>query len=181
VSLTRKQIMTSARFAGGVRRYHTWPVLVQQTNADHTYHCIRLYLQIFGPLPPDVTTFLVWHDSGELKTGDLPFPVKAQNPVLKAETDRLEGEAKTAMGAQFEGVLSYYEMRRLKIVDLLEMLEYGLVEFGLGNSYAIPVVRDTFDGLMVLRGELSVADRQKLDEYLRDRVFPMGFEEATCS
>src|ERR1035438_1054365 len=93
----RQQVMADSRFAGDVVRYHTWPCIQRQTNAAHTWHIMRIYFQLFGPMPPATSTHILWHDAGELKTGDSPFPVKSHNPKLKAEMDRLELEQLTNM------------------------------------------------------------------------------------
>lgn len=165
MSLTRSQIMTSARFAGGVRRYHTWPVLTHQTNADHTYHVIRLYVQIFGEITSDVTRYLVFHDSGELKTGDMPFPIKAQNPVLKAEADRLEDEGKLAMGVPHIDLDAPMKLR-VKALDLLEMCEFGLCELDMGNTFAVPIVRDTYKGLRNVMSAMTIEEQELVEQYL---------------
>src|SRR6267154_1716536 len=88
--MTRDQVLTSARHAGTVRRYHTWPFHHQQNIGEHSWQIARIYFQIWGPLPPEVSTYFIWHDAGELVLGDLPFPVKKNNPHLKRECDFIE-------------------------------------------------------------------------------------------
>jgi hypothetical protein len=104
---------------------------------------LRIYIEIFGAPIPDVTTYIVHHDSAELAVGDPPFPLKARNPDLKVIYDRLEDAAMLEMRGEALPVLSHAEKARIKICDLLEMWEFGLQERMMGNRYAQPIVEDT--------------------------------------
>jgi len=46
--ISRKSVLTNARFAGMVLRYHTWPTLQKQTVGDHTWQIFRIYWQILA-------------------------------------------------------------------------------------------------------------------------------------
>jgi group I intron endonuclease len=140
--MLRGHLLSNPRFAGAVRRYHTWPTLQQQTVADHTFHVIRIYDALWGPIPANVTRALIWHDAGELAVGDLPFPVKARNPQLKQIVDSLEAEAVTAFGVKLSP-LDPEQKARLRVADLLEMTEFGAVELAMGNRFASPILNDT--------------------------------------
>ena len=148
-------VRTDSRMAGNIVRYHTWPVLVQQTNAHHTWNVLRIMLEIWGHAPAEVLAYLVFHDAGELGAADVAFPYKAQNPVLKAEITRLEHASLVAQGAG-----AYREMEvedshtdtemwrcRAKTCDLLEMLEKGLEEYLMGNRFGWGVVENILENL----------------------------------
>src|ERR1035437_6690186 len=137
--VTRKDVLLNGRYAGQILRYHTWPVLRSQSTGEHTWQCLRIYYELFGPLPPKTSTYLIWHDAGELVLGDLPFPVKANNGGLKRQCDRIEQNAVKAMGGSLPK-LATNEKIRVKVVDLIEMLQYGLVEVFTGNRLAQPIV-----------------------------------------
>jgi len=137
----RDQIRTNPRVAGMVRRYHTWPILRQQTVGEHSYHAMRIWFQMWGELPPRVSTHFIWHDAGELVVGDLPYPVKSQNPKLKAMVDDLEADAVLDMGGRMEE-LSPGDCVRAKLCDYIEMWEFGMLEVAMGNRFAEPIVRD---------------------------------------
>ena len=131
------------RLAGQVKRYSTWPVHHQQSTGEHSWQVLRIYIEIFGAPSPEVTTYIVHHDSAELKVGDPPFPLKAQNSDLKAIYDRLESAAMLEMRGEALPVLGHPEASMVKVCDLLEMWEYGQQEWMMGNRYAQPIVEDT--------------------------------------
>lgn len=149
--LRRVDIVTSSRLAGLVKRWHTWPMLREQTNAEHTWQVMRLHWEIFGPMSPEVSTAILWHDGGEMQGGDVPFPTKARNPDLKAGHDRVEQETIAAMltpvqAAQLRTQLDLVDQTarwRIKVCDLLEMWEHGGLEMAMGNTLAAPIVHDT--------------------------------------
>jgi hypothetical protein len=87
--VNREAVEYSARTAGGVRRYHTWPVLRPQTVAEHTWHVMRIWWQVYGPMSPAVSSYLLLHDAGEGQAGDVQFGAKRRYPELKA-SDLLE-------------------------------------------------------------------------------------------
>lgn len=166
--MERSNILSSARLAGDVLRYHTWPTLQSQTVAAHTWNVLRIYWQIFGPPVPNVTTYIIWHDAGELVPGDVPFPAKANNSVLKSEHDRLEVEAVVSMGGPQEVHLSARERARIKVCDLTEMMEFGRHELALGNTYAQPIVDDTLRAIEVLLINLPKEDCTQVEAYVRN-------------
>jgi len=133
------EIMRSPYCAGSVRRYHTWPVNREQTVADHSFHVLRLYWTLFGSVPPEVTEYIIWHDMGELWTGDSPYPLKRNNPELKDKLDLIEMEGVLAMGGAVSD-LTTDQKKRIKVCDYVEMLEYALHEVNLGNQYAMVVL-----------------------------------------
>lgn len=157
--VTNETVLKSPRLAGSVKRYHTWPTLQQQTNADHTYHVLRIYSQLFGAPSPEVTQYIIWHDAGEIRTGDLPYPVKSQNPAVKASILALEKDAISSMGGIIVG-LSEEEQRRAKLADLVEMLEFGLIETLMGNRFAEPVVSNMTGAVLALCAQGSDEDRK---------------------
>lgn len=164
--MNRQQVLATARLAGEVVRYHTWPTHRRQSVGEHTWQVLRIYWQIFGPPSPEVTTDILWHDAPELVTGDPPFPIKACNPALKAEYDRLEPRALADMGGRRGVELTAYERRRIKCCDLLEMHEFGVQELRMGNEYARPIVSDTAAALDKLMEDLSADDLVRLRGYV---------------
>ena len=166
MTITRQDVMSSLRLAGDVERYHTWPTLTKQTNASHTWNCIRIYLLIWGTISPEVAKYLMVHDVGELHTGDLPYPIKARNPALKSEVDRLEAEAREVLGVRLPS-LSEDEKIRVRFVDLADMCEFGIHELALGNRFALPIVTATREALYDLKAAAQRPYEQlRMDEYL---------------
>jgi hypothetical protein len=161
--MKRHQVLTTSRLAGEVMRYHTWPMHHRQTVGEHTWQVMRIYWQIWGPLPPELSSFLIWHDAGEIATGDIPFPVKAQNPTLKAEMDALEDQAVTLMGGLLHALQEPLKVRA-KACDIIDMYECGKAEVVMGNKFAQPIVDDTYTALERL--PLSPDDSMMVFKYL---------------
>ncbi len=168
--MKREQINRTSRFAGQVERYHTWPVHRKQSVGEHTWQVMRIWWMIWGPLSSGESTYLIWHDAGELLTGDLPFPMKANNLELKLTFDAYEAEAVEAMGgplwADYKVLGTTLYRQRSKICDLLEMWEFGLVEQGMGNRYAEPIVKDTLKAARKLLKKMSGEDQKLVEAYV---------------
>jgi hypothetical protein len=169
-AMKRKDIITRSRMAGQVIRFHTWPVHHRQTVGEHTWQVMRIYYQIWGPLPTELTTYFIWHDAGELFTGDIPFPVKRDNPDLKRIMDVLEDIAVEAMlGGKPHNRLANGLQLRAKACDLIDMHEAGMAEVIMGNQFAQPIVDDTFAALEKL--PLSPEDGNAVFKYLaKERI-----------
>lgn len=101
--------------SGLVRRWHSNPDLAYtaQTNGHHQWSCAVLALYLW----PDDTELLLaclLHDVGEMRVGDVPAPVKAENPALKELIDHIEHQQLMRMGVSIE------HSERLKFIDRLE-------------------------------------------------------------
>jgi 5'-deoxynucleotidase YfbR-like HD superfamily hydrolase len=141
--MKRADIVTSTRHAGNVRRYHTHPTLRQQTVADHSWHVMRIFLELFpDAVTVEVLTYILYHDIAEIGTGDLPFPVKAAHPGLAEVMHDVEAEVLDNMGVVLPDLTSR-ERVLVKVCDLCEMFEWGREEVTMGNRYAQPIVDDT--------------------------------------
>lgn len=143
-------VRTDLRLAGMVKRYSTWPVINAQSTGEHTWQMLRIYIEIFGPPPPDVTEYIVHHDSAELIVGDPPFPLKKDNPDLKEIYTRLESDALQKMKGSDMPKLEWPQTMQVKICDLIEMWEFGLHELKMGNRYAQPIVEDTMKVILCM-------------------------------
>jgi 5'-deoxynucleotidase YfbR-like HD superfamily hydrolase len=137
--------------SGRVRRYHTWAVHHQQTVGEHCWQVSRVYTAIFGRPEADVAHYIAHHDSAELVVGDPPFPIKARNPILKAAYDSLETIALQELGVALPA-LSPRERARVKLCDLVEMHEFGLLEVEMGNRHAREVVDNTLAAIHKIIG-----------------------------
>jgi 5'-deoxynucleotidase YfbR-like HD superfamily hydrolase len=122
-----------------VRRYHTWPVIRQQTVGEHSWNVARMYYEMFGELPEHVSVYIIYHDVPELKVGDPPYPIKKDNPLLKKEMDRLEDVALAEMGITLPH-LKHYEKLRVKLCDAIDCWEYANEELAMGNTTMTVVV-----------------------------------------
>lgn len=167
----REMVRTDPRRAGAVRRYHTWPTIQTQTVAEASWNVARILVQIWPDAPARAVTHALLNDCGEIVTGDLPFPVKRDNPVLKAEIVRLEEVA--FLDLDIDHLVSDIHLdtvwvQRAKICDMIEMWEFGLDEMSLGNRYALPIVEGTIDDVARLMRayHLSSDDCDRILEYI---------------
>ena len=141
------QVRDDARLAGRVLRYHTWPHIRPQTVAEHSWQVARILMAItppswWGALLPHA----IVHDVGEIVTGDLPYPIKANNPTLGQLLDRIEHTAA-------DEICDVWGMRpplradeweehhrfAFKLAEFIEMWEWGMEEALLGNKFAVKV------------------------------------------
>jgi 5'-deoxynucleotidase YfbR-like HD superfamily hydrolase len=131
----------ASRMTGEVRRYHCWHLNREQTTADHQWHVLRIYVQLFG-VPDDVTmAHLAFHDVGELLSSDIQFPLKRFVPELKAITDDAESVMANRVGLDFSPHMDERSLWRFKACDLLEMYEFSTREVMSGNTGTGSVVR----------------------------------------
>src|SRR5215469_12622922 len=86
-------VRLDTRLSGQLQRYHTWPTIGIQTVGEHCWQILRIYLSVAEAPSLDIIRYIVFHDVGETATGDLPYPVKAKNPVLKEEVDVIESKS----------------------------------------------------------------------------------------
>jgi hypothetical protein len=174
VTSIREMVRRDPRRAGAVRRYHTWPTLQTQTVAEASWNVTRILLQIWPDAPPKAITHALMNDCGEIKTGDLPFPVKRDNSALKDIITGLEWESFREQGirhlAEPEGLASLWT-QRVKVCDMLEMWEFGLEEMALGSVYATPIVEDTLNDIarLIQVYRMSDDDLKRIEEYTECR------------
>jgi 5'-deoxynucleotidase YfbR-like HD superfamily hydrolase len=145
----RGEITSSARLAGQVLRYHTWPTHRQQTVGEHVWQVMRIYVHLFGSPASETWEYILHHDTGEIVTGDIPFPLKSENHDLKVIMDKLEDAALEKMPGVYQGSwnISAHTKWKVKICDLLEMMEFGLQEEALGNRFAAPITKATAEAV----------------------------------
>jgi len=162
-----------ARRAGDVMRYHTWPVVQQQTGAHHTWNVCRILVTIWPDAPADAIRYALFHDAGELGPGDVPFPYKMQSPSLKHAFDQMEEQSLRNQGITLP-VLTDEWRWRIKTADLIEMLEKGLDEFLMGNTYGIPIVTQITgvleERMAIMASSSLYPDRQAVSVYLTRRL-----------
>jgi len=165
--ITRDQVYRSRYLAGQVKRYHAWPTITTQTVAAHCWRVVSIYFEIFGP--PDKLDIIYWalhHDSGELRSGDPPYLSKGLVPGLREKIKEAEKIGLRDLDIKLPEI-SKLEEDKIKICDLLEMHEFGEMEFNLGNKYAEAVMRDTMLAAQNLAAELCCSE--KVNRWLMDR------------
>jgi hypothetical protein len=129
--------------AGCLKRWHSWSHVREQTVADHSWHVMRILLAVWPEAPRELLVHCLVHDVGEIGTGDMPYPVKKDNPVLKREADRIEGDTHLSMCIPW-GLPSAQPMPALwkdvfKLAEFVEMWEDAQHELMMGNRFCQPV------------------------------------------
>lgn len=139
----REEVYANQYIAGLVKRYHTWPMIKEQTVAAHSWRVATLFIEIFGIPRAEVIVYILYHDLGEQWAGDMPFGTKQAIPGLKEATVSAEKIGLSKLKIELPQ-LEPSESVKVKICDLLEMWETGVYEKTLGNKYADPIIDDTW-------------------------------------
>src|SRR5262245_18740874 len=84
------RIRIDTRISGKLKRFHTWPITGSQTVAEHSWQVMRIYLIIVDIIDPRFIYYIQFHDIGEQSVGDVPYPIKQNNPILKEALDHME-------------------------------------------------------------------------------------------
>ena len=130
-----EKVMASRGLASRIKRYHTFPVIHQETVGEHSHRVATLYLELFGRPRVEVLQYILYHDMGELSAGDLPFYAKRDVPEMKHFMDRAEEAGLRRLGIAMPE-LTEEELARVKLCDLLQMLEFARIELAMGNWFA---------------------------------------------
>jgi 5'-deoxynucleotidase len=127
------------RDAGAITRSHTLRrVFTHRNVAEHSYGVAMLILLLYrhdgGAMPPAaLLAAALAHDLSEIATGDVPAPVKRDNPELKAELNRITTAWEEKHHLRFG--LSVDEQALLKWCDNAEFALYALEEVTAGNRF----------------------------------------------
>jgi 5'-deoxynucleotidase YfbR-like HD superfamily hydrolase len=140
--MIREQIYATRYLAGKVKRYHTWPMLNQQTVGEHSARVANIYVEIYGMPRAEILYYCLNHDAGELWAGDVPFGIKRSLPELHDQMEIAEAQGLKMLDITLP-TLTDEEKARVKICDLLEMWETGMYEEMMGNKFASPIRQDT--------------------------------------
>lgn len=149
--VTEGSVRNSLRFSGQLRRYHTWPVLKQQTLAEHCWGVVEIYRRLFGWPDGHVVEHILFHDAGEMMTGDIPFQGKRDHPELKDITNVIEEMHRTKLVGIMEP-LSIEEYGRFKFSDMAELCEFAQQELQQGNGFALPILENGLKALSLMLG-----------------------------
>lgn len=144
--ISHNAVMRSVAMAGRVKRYHTWPVLQEQTVGHHSWRVAMIYLQLFGTPRGPILEYILKHDLGELGAGDTPFYSKRKVPALKEAVNRAEALGLADLGLHLPELFGE-EWKKFKLCDLLEMYENGQIEYNMGNQYGDIVSRNIMEVL----------------------------------
>jgi 5'-deoxynucleotidase YfbR-like HD superfamily hydrolase len=125
------------RASGKVKRWHTVSVIGEQTVDQHCAQCVSLLLLLHPDPSIDLIKAVLWHDSSEQRTGDMPAPIKRSHPDLRAAYHAAEMDVCQAQVSDAFARLSDEDKRWVRTVDILEMALWAADQYMLGNQHAL--------------------------------------------
>jgi 5'-deoxynucleotidase YfbR-like HD superfamily hydrolase len=128
----------SARRGAGVRRFHTVPLVGDETVGKHS-HGVGILCCALSDYQPSAALLkaALFHDLAEQETGDIPATTKWANPEIKTLLDEVEQRHNESMGLNV--VLSEKEQLTLKWADMLDLLYFVVEQRELGNKAVRPI------------------------------------------
>lgn len=152
-----RDVLSDGKYAGLIQRFHCFPVS-KQLIGQHCWGMYLIYRKIWGPPPSATTEYIMFHDNGELGTGDAPLYAKRDVPELKPLLDKAEKIAAERQGLNVPEP-DAKELWRVKACDLLEGMQHCLMDIQSGNQLAIPATQNYLVGLLKhLEKETMVGD-----------------------
>ena len=129
----------------GIKRYHLKRTLRTQTVAEHSARIVAFIHMVHPNASGNLLRAAILHDVSEIVTGDVPSPVKWNNPVLAAELNRVSGEYEIAHGLRM--TLFGREARLLKWADYAEGVQFCTDELRMGNENMLGSLRRYVDAM----------------------------------
>lgn len=143
--MSRSDLRMDPRAGGRVRRWHTWSILNDQPMSDHQWNVTRIVLAIYPEASRDVIIEALFHDIGEVGSGDHPSLSKT-DPAFRRELHRLEDQTRLDMVIPWalpsKRRLADMELWVIKLADIIDRWEFALHEIAMGNSLCQEVVDD---------------------------------------
>jgi 5'-deoxynucleotidase YfbR-like HD superfamily hydrolase len=135
--------------SGKVNRMHTMPQLHRENIAEHTWGFLYILLRYWPDAPRDVIVSVIFHDAGEIATGDVPGHIKWASPEL---TTILEQKEKAYIESIINPdlVLSHRSEWGcvLEICDRADFCVSCIHEMRLGNQNAVEYYERSFKRLV---------------------------------
>ncbi len=154
---------------GAVKRFHTHPIIGQQTVAEHSWGVAAIISWLYPDASADLLRYAIHHDVAEIDTGDIPFSVKRTHPEIKQILEKIEDHH--AAYLSLATVFSDEDHRRLKVADYLECLIFCIQQKRLGSRTMDPVVNNLRKALQTLVN--STVELQAMNEIVAHyQVFP---------
>ena len=120
---------------GAIKRYHTLEIIGEQSVGAHSWG-VALILQYLDPNVRKACVFkALTHDIAELYTGDIPAPVKWEEPELLQVLKSIEERWEKQLGIDAYGKsMSSEEKILFKQADMFELLFFCMRQRRLGNT-----------------------------------------------
>lgn len=118
--------------SGNIKRYHIHSVIGEQNVA---HHCWRVVMLLYYTVPnpsPNLIKAAMFHDCGEIITGDVPYTAKRDYVELKRMLDGIEKKFEEDNQLKFN--IDTTEEVYLKVCDMLELAWFSKEQIDLGNK-----------------------------------------------
>ena len=126
--------------AGRVKRWHAFPIIGEQTVADHSWGVALIVAEIAeGHLNMNLMKAALLHDAAELYTGDTPYGAKKRWPQLGEMLRECKYEMERKLGIDF--FLTGEQSEILKWADMFELLMFADAQRNLGNRNVVGMQR----------------------------------------
>jgi 5'-deoxynucleotidase YfbR-like HD superfamily hydrolase len=126
--------------SGRVKRWHAFPIIGEQTVADHAWGVALIVAEIAeDELSISLLKAALTHDSPELLTGDMPYQTKKRWPELAQTLLTAEMEVEREYGIDFH--LNVKQREILKWADMFELLMFADAQRNLGNRNVVEMQR----------------------------------------
>ena len=139
----------SLRESGNVLRYHTQQTIKQNSIAAHSWGVAALILILNPRASKELIAAALFHDAGELISGDTPYTSKLLDSQLSKSLKTIETNFLNEQNINFEGSLTLDEHLWLKACDMLDLVFFCLDEIEMGNDKIYPVLQN---GISALQG-----------------------------
>jgi len=119
---------------GTIKRYHTLETIGEQSVGAHSWG-VAMILQYLDPTVSKTAILkALTHDIAELYTGDIPAPVKWDNPALVKALKAIEIDYEKRLNINYSRKLLPKEAILFKQADMFELLFFCMRQRKMGNT-----------------------------------------------
>jgi 5'-deoxynucleotidase YfbR-like HD superfamily hydrolase len=122
------------RKGGDVKRWHTKPLIGEQTDAQHSFNAVNLLLVLHPNPTITLIKAVLWHDMAEQEVGDVPSPTLWKNGAYGDAYREAENAFLSQKLNLHMATLYHEEMSWLAGIDKLECYLFAREQLQLGNT-----------------------------------------------
>jgi len=119
---------------GTIKRYHTLETIGEQSVGAHSWGVAMILQYLDKSVSKEAILKALTHDIAELYTGDIPAPVKWDNPDLVKSLKSIERAYEKKLGIDYSNVLGKKEAILFKQADMFELLFFCMRQRKMGNT-----------------------------------------------
>tara|TARA_R110002110_G_scaffold161745_2_gene360633 strand:- start:246 stop:749 length:504 start_codon:yes stop_codon:yes gene_type:complete len=119
---------------GTIKRYHTLETIGEQSVGAHSWGVAMILQYLDDTVSKAAILKALSHDIAELYTGDIPAPVKWDNPDLVKSLKAIENAFERKLNIDYTKELLPYEAILFKQADMFELLFFCMRQRKMGNT-----------------------------------------------